>query len=398
MNHDSEALENKQQRLNEIINKVGLHMHERKTRQILAHETQKVMNEINFIEHKIAKVSKLLRHTESLLKDLEPSTIESKGKLAGILQEKTTAEAELARLINIENEMEARLAMFPNLKSDVANTRAAVYESTNVLEALKSGYLEEVEKKNTNQQASEEIKDKINKLSMEIQTINTTKNMIAGIMPEGFDIDDIDQFADDIEANIQSYTDEIKAEIEKVNRQTSDLKLQINNEKELEGSLLSLETELQRKIGGIKAGLGEQVDKPAIVAQVDQLYEQKEKLDNDFARNSQDMNRLEAQSKTVIESSENQQQLKNDLDQKLAELVSIEQKMDVAGDVEAEIHRLKSETHRNNMETSVNNSLLVTITDINNDIESINEQLRSVDRKYRRQLDEFYGLTNGLLA
>ena len=71
----------KKQKMNKIIDKVGLHLHERRERQTLAKETQKAINEINFIEQKISKVSRSLHETVLAVNALEPHVIESKSRL-----------------------------------------------------------------------------------------------------------------------------------------------------------------------------------------------------------------------------------------------------------------------------------------------------------------------------
>ena len=395
---ESDAIDLRNQRLNEIIDKVSLHLQERKNRKTLANETQKAIDEINLIEHKIAKVGRRLHVTEQALNDIEPRAIESKKIMTELLKEKTAAETQLAVLIQIENEMEAKLAAFPKLKSDLAHARAAHRESASVFSVLENSCLEAVNKKDANSKKSGELKDKINMLMIEITAVKSTRDMLIGLIPEGFGTDDIDQFSDDFEASILSYTNEIGEEIENVKRQTSDLELQITKEKELESSLSTSRTELQRKIENIKTVVGEKVDKPAIVAELNQLRDQKEKLAKDLVQNSQDMKRMEAESKAVIELLEPQQDVKKGLDKKLTELESMKQKMDATGDLDAEILRLTSLTDSNNMEASVNQNLLATITDIKNDMDSIIEQLRSVIKNYAKPMEDLDNLMDDLLA
>ncbi len=395
---ESDAIDLRNQRLNEIIDKVSLHLQERKNRRTLATETQKAINEINLIEHKIATIGRQLHGTEQALSDIEPRAIESKKNMAKLLKEKTAAEAKLAVLIKIENEMEAKLAAFPKLKSDLAHALAAHRESASLFSVLENSCLEAVNKKEVNSKKSGELKDKINLLMIEIPAVKSTRDMLAGLIPEGFGVDDIDQFSDDIEASVKSYINEIEAEIENIKRQTSNLELQITKEKELESSLLSSRTELQRKIENIKTVVGEKVDKAAIVAELNQLRDQKEKLTKDLVQNSQDMKRMEAESKAVIELLEPQQDVRKGLDKKLTELESMKQKMDATGDLDAEILRLKSVTDSNNMEASVNQSLFETITDIKNDIDAINEQLRSAVKNHAKPKEDFDNFMDSLLS
>lgn len=394
----SEAIDLRNQRLDEIIDKVSLHLKERRNRRVLAHEAQKAIDEINLVEHKIATVGKRLLGREQALNDFEPRAIESRKILAELLEEKTAVDEQLAILIKIENEMDAKLAAFPKLKSDLAHARAAHQESAGIFSALENSYLEAVNKKEVNSRNSVELKDKINMLMAEIPAIKSTRDMLVGLIPEGFDTDNVDQAGDGMEASINSYTNEIETEIGNIKKRTSDLELLITEEKELESSLLSSRTELQRKIEDIKVVVGEKVDKPTIVAELNQLVDKKGKLAKDLVQNSKDTKRIEVEGKALNEILKPQLDAKKDLDKKLKELESMKQQMDATGDLDAEISRLKSETNNNNAAAEINKSLLETHNDLKNDIDSINEQLRSVVKSQAKPMKDFDNLMDSLLA
>lgn len=376
-------------RLQKLLDKVESHLYATKKKQLFETEIRKTTREIEYIDDKIAVARKQLQKTVEANKEIEPRLHKAKRKLSRLQKERETAENEYAMLKAIEREMESKRAILPGIKKQIAHLREDIRESSARFKALQLRQRKTMAEKEYLEKETEALKTKLSGLENEIPVMRNTRDMLAGVMPEGFDADTYHtiQHQGDLESTIANYADEVNEQIERLKKEATELNTQIDEKHAREKLLLSEKENLQSKIEDIVAELGGEAKKSPILNELNRLRDKKELFVAECYRMMKEVTRLDAGIKNLDDALEQGRKLQSESMERYRYLVLRKQEMDEVDNIDAEIERLQNEIQRHNTDSYINNKLIGITNDIKQDVVSMNAKLRSAVEEYNKQFD-----------
>jgi len=384
----------KDKRLRDFLNTVESHLHVSKEKQILVSEIRKTAIEIQYIEDKIAIGRTKLQNTEKASSEPEARLREAEQELSRIRKERESAESEYEKLREIERDIEGKQAVLPDMIVQIAHVRGDVSKLSAKLKALQSSHQESLAKQETLEKEMGELKTRSSALENEIPVMRNTRDVLIGILPEGFDADTFDEIQDqgEIEKAINDYISEVNGLMESLEKERSDLNTVIAEKDTQQKSLLSKKEDLEEKIKDLTEEVGGEVEIEAVLDEVKRLRDEKERLGAECEAMMKERDQLESSIKSIDDELEQGKKLERELTERYTYLASRKQEMDRFDDIDAQIQRLHEEMQKCDMDSNVNDKLIEITSEIKEDIGLMNKKLQSALEDYGKIFGELYNL------
>lgn len=386
-------------RLQNLLDKVTSHLYATKEKQLFEAEIRKTIREIEYIKDKITVARKQLQKTVAANKEFEPRLQEAARKLSRLQKDRETAETEYAKLKAIEEDMEGKRATLPGIRNKIVHLREDVRKSSLRFEELQLRHREALAEKEHLVKKTGALKTKLSRSENEIPLMRNTRDIFAGVMPEGFDADTYHAIQDqgDLEKTIANYVDKVNEQIETLKKEASELSTQIDEKRSLQRSLVSKKEHLQKKIEDLTADVGGEVNKSKIVNELNRLQEEKKRFARESNRMMKELNRLDVKIKSLDDELEQGEKLERDLMKKYTYLASRKQEMDEFDNIDAEIERLQNEIQNHNTGSNINDKLIEITNDIKQDVGLMNRKLQFAIEEYNKQFSGFDKTVSRLL-
>ncbi|HIJ58053.1 MAG TPA: hypothetical protein HPP41_00090 [Deltaproteobacteria bacterium] len=386
-------------RLQNLLDKVTSHLYATKEKQLFEAEIRKTIREIEYIKDKITVARKQLQKTVAANKEFEPRLQEAARKLSRLQKDRETAETEYAKLKAIEEDMEGKRATLPGIRNKIVHLREDVRKSSLRFEELQLRHREALAEKEHLVKETGALKTKLSRSENEIPLMRNTRDIFAGVMPEGFDADTYHAIQDqgDLEKTIANYVDKVNEQIETLKKEASELSTQIDEKRSLQRSLVSKKEHLQKKIEDLTADVGGEVNKSKIVNELNRLQEEKKRFTRESNRMMKELNRLDVKIKSLDDELEQGEKLERDLMKKYTYLASRKQEMDEFDNIDAEIERLQNEIQNHNTDSNINDKLIEITNDIKQDVGLMNRKLQFAIEEYNKQFSGFDKTVSRLL-
>ena len=390
------AADLKDKRLRDFLDTAGFHLHALKKKQILEAEIRRTAREIEYIEDKIAVAGKQLQETVEANEEIEPRLQGAERKLSRFQKERGAAESEYETLKAIEEDVKGKRAILPGIKKQIAHLRGDVSKLSARFKALHPTYQESLVKKENLEKETGGLKTRSSGLENEIPVMRNTKDILVGLMPEGFDPDTFHAIQDhgEIEKAINGYVAEVNKQIERLEKETSELDTQLDGKRTQAKPLLSKKEHLEGKVKDLTADVGGEVEKATIVDEIDRLRAEKERFAAESERMMKEMNRLDSSTKSLDHELEQGKKLERDLMERYTYLISRKQEMSEFDNIEAEIERIQNEVQKHDRGSNVNDRLIEITNEIKQDVGLINGKLRSVIKEHDKQFDVFVNIVH----
>jgi chromosome segregation ATPase len=390
----STAADFKDQRLHNFLDTAGSHLHASKEKQVFTTEIRKDRREIEYIEDKIAIARTQVRKAREASKETEIRLQEAEKELSRIRKEREAAEGEYETLKAIEKDLESKRAILPGIKRQIVHVREDISKLSATFEELQSTHRARLVEKEGLEKEMGSLKIRLEGLENEIPVMRNTRDILVGVMPEGFDADTFDAIQDQgkIEKAINDYVTEVNEQIEKLEKEASELNAQIGEKHAQQEPLLSRKEHLTGKVKDFTAEVGGEVEKTTIEDEVNRLRDEKGRLVAESEGMTKETNRLEASIKRLDDELEQGKQLERDLMERYTYLTSRKQKMDEFDDIDAEIERLQKEMQKCDRDSNANDKLIEITDDIKQDVGFNNDKLRSALKDYNEQVDVFVNI------
>ncbi|NVM21017.1 MAG: hypothetical protein HWN68_04485 [Desulfobacterales bacterium] len=387
----STAADLKDKRLRDFLDAAGSHLHASKEKQILVDEIRKTRMEIEYIENRVDIVREQLQKTTESASETEILLQAAEKELSRIRKERRIAGSEYETLKAIEKDVESKRAVLPDIKRQIRRLRGDVSKLSARFNKLQSADRVSLAEKESLEKKVGVLKTKSSGLETELPVIKNTRDILVGLMPDGFDLDTFDEIQDrgDVEKAINDYVTEVKDQIDKLEKEASGLNTQIEEKHAQEKPLLSKKEDLEGKVEDLTAQVGGEVEKAPIVDEVNGLQAEKERLAAESEQMMKETNQLNLSIKNLDDELKQGTKFKQDLIERYVYLTSRKEEIEALDDIEAEIERIHNEIQKHDRNSSVDDKLVEIINDIKQDIGLINGKLRSAVKEYNEQFDAF---------
>jgi chromosome segregation ATPase len=381
----------KDKRLSNFLDTAGAHLHASKNEQILVAEIRKATIEIQYIEDKVAIGRARLQKTTKAIEETEIRLREAEKELSRIRKERAAAEGEHEKLQATEREIHSNGAILADMKKQIAHVRGVVRRLSARFKALQSTHRNGQVKKETLEKEVGTIGIRSSALEKGLPVMRNTRDLLVGILPEGFDVDTIDELdnQDEIEKAINDYIAEVNEHMERLEKERSGLNRQIDEKDMQQRVFLSRKDDLEGKVKGLTAEVGGEAEVETVIDEVERLRDEKERLGAECEAMMKEGDQLESNIKILDDELEAGKKLERELTERNACLTSRKQEMDQFDDMEAEIKRLQKEMQKCERDSSVNDMLTEIIGDIKEYVGLINGKLRYAVKDYNEQFDAF---------
>ena len=393
----STAADFKDKRLQSFLDTAGSHLHASKKKQVLTTEIRKDRMEIQYIEDKIPIARTQVRKAREASKETEIRLREAEKELAHIRKEREAAQSEYETLRAIEKDLEGKRVILPGIKRQIAHVREDISKLSARFKELQSTHREWLVEKEDLEKEMGSLKTRLGGLENEIPVMRNTREILVGVMPEGFEPDAFHAIQDhgEIEKAINDFVTEVKEQIDKLEKEASGLNTQIDEKHSREKPLLSRKEHLKGKVKDLTAEVGGEVEKATIEDEVNRLRDEKERLVAESERMTKETNGLDTSINSMDDELEQGKKLERDLMERYTYLTSRKQEMDEFDDMDAEIERLQKEMQKCDRDSNVNDKLFEITDDIKQDVGSINGKLQSALKDYNEQVDAFMNTVSG---
>ena len=393
----STAADFKDKRLQSFLDTAGSHLHASKKKQVLTTEIRKDRMEIQYIEDKIPIARTQVRKAREASKETEIRLREAEKGLAHIRKEREAAQSEYETLRAIEKDLEGKRVILPGIKRQIAHVREDISKLSARFKELQSTHREWLVEKEDLEKEMGSLETRLGGLENEIPVMRNTREILVGVMPEGFDPDAFHAIQDhgEIEKAINDFVTEVKEQIDKLEKEASGLNTQIDEKHALEKPLLSRKEHLKGKVKDLTAEVGGEVEKATIEDEVNRLRDEKERLVAESERMTKETNGLDTSINSMDDELEQGKKLERDLMERYTYLTSRKQEMDEFDDMDAEIERLQKEMQKCDRGSNVNDKLFEITDDIKQDVGFINGKLQSALKDYNEQVDAFMNTVSG---
>ncbi|UCD86345.1 MAG: hypothetical protein JSV01_00745 [Desulfobacterales bacterium] len=381
----------KEKRLSNFLDTAGAHLHASKNEQILVAEIRKAAIEIQYIEDKVAIGRARLQKTTKAIEETEIRLREAEKELSRIRKERAAAEGEHEKLQTTEREIQSKRVILADMKKQIAHVRGDVRRLSARFKALQSTHRNGQVKQETLEKEMGTIGIRSSALEKGLPVMRKTRDLLVGILPEGFDGDNFDKLYNqgEIEKAINDYIAEVNEHMERLEKERSDLNRQIDEKDVQQRAFLSRKDDLEGKVKDLTAEVGGEAEVQTVIDEVKRLRDEKERLGAECEAMMKEGDQLESNIKSLDDELEAGKKLERDLTERYAYLTSRQQEMDQFDDMESEINRLQKEMQKCERDSSVNDTLTEIIGDIKEYVGLINGKLRYAVKDYNEQFDAF---------
>ncbi|MBF0119423.1 MAG: hypothetical protein HQK79_11350 [Desulfobacterales bacterium] len=353
-------------KIHEILIKVSSLVAERKLKQTFTYEIFSVLKNFDFSENKLAILKKNIKKTADEVKDVERNLIKVNINLSVLKKDKAALEEKYLLFKKIERDLEKKKNILPVIMSEIDSYKKENSKLQSELKKLQIKQNMELCKIDELKLKNSSLAQKIDQILIEIPITKSTKELILGIMPEGYDNNTYNIMKGDFETNIKNYFSEIDMEIETIKAESLKIKSEIDKEIKKENLIFSEKPMLEGKFKKLLNEIGNQnVDKEVIILNINKLKEQKKNFVEELTQNKNRINQIESEIKDIDVTLEKEHNNNNRLRSRYDYLFSIKQKLDKVKNFEVEMQRLEKEEENLSFNTIVNKKLIEIISQIN---------------------------------
>ncbi|MBF0376883.1 MAG: hypothetical protein HQK72_05325 [Desulfamplus sp.] len=386
MSHSS-SLDSNKQKIKKTVEEINAEQSDKKTRILLAYEIKNREKEITFLTNKISMIQKEIYQIDSSIDSVGSVIKKSKAQLLDTLKSNVSNADEWSELKKMQKDIQNMLSALPQLKSQISQKKKDIQEFTQTLTPLEDEWRQVSEEKGELDESFNKANITLSSLEGEISVMRETKGLLYGILPQGYDTKLVDDISVNFEQCIQSYYNEIEANISEVKKKTEEMEHQIEFEenllKQIRPEKVSLEREVKRVLDSAM------LDESTLSVELEQMQSQHEELISQNSNLTEDIDGASLQIKDIEGSIKTKQNIHLQLKNRYETLLELKSKVDKIDDIEAELRHIKNMSWQAKSEYNVSNSMLSTINSIKSDLTSMNDRLKAVYGDFNKQLEIF---------
>ncbi|MBF0228371.1 MAG: hypothetical protein HQK63_02070 [Desulfamplus sp.] len=386
MSHSS-SLDSNKQKIKKTVEEINAEQSDKKTRVLLTYEIKNREKEITFLTSKISMIQKEIQQIDSSIDSLGSVVKNSKSQLSDTLKINGSNANGWSELQKMQKDIQNMLSALPQLKSQISQKKKDIQEFTQTLTPLEDEWRQISEEKGELDESFNKANITLSSLEGEISVMRETKGLLYGILPQGYDTNLVDDISINFEACIQSYYNELEANIAQVKEKTEEMERQIEFEenllKQIKPEKVSLEREAQRVLDNAM------LDESTLSVELEQMQSQHQALSSQNSNLTEDIDGASLQIKDIEGSIKTKQNIHHELKNRYEALLELKSKVDKIDDIEAELRHIKTMSWQAKSEYNVSNSMLSTINSIKSDLTSMNDRLKAVYVDFNKQLEIF---------
>jgi chromosome segregation ATPase len=359
-----------------------------KSRDLFTSEIHALRSEIEHFRDMTTAVRQGLAETIEAIGRLEPKIARCQAQRHDMHADKQALEEEAARLRDFEINFQQKLDTLMDLKQAVAGSRRDVQQALGKFQAVQESCRKAFEQLRQVERATEQDEQKRLPLALEIPMLQSTRDILVGEMPEGFDPEVFQRLRGDLPKNAESYRSEVGGTAGEIELELSRLEEQVA-EKGREGqALLFQEQSLQKEIEQLDRFSFMEENKESLIDAIKLAEAQQSRLSAEIAGKQLESRRLEAEIREIEESIADEKQRAQGLLDRLEHLQSRAKELDSIDDLPGVMQSLKEKTARLQLEIKENIDFLGIVTPLKNDAESMNSPLKGAVEDLHRMSDE----------
>ena len=356
------------------INKLGTFLSAKKKKAILEADLLKISREITYTELGIEETRKKINRNRASIDRIAPEIAVFRNRLASLEQDKRPLEDEYNRLLDIQLNIDKKRADVENKKALVQRLTTDIGNVTKKIDTLKA---QENRARDKNQEIQNEIdsnQHNLKNLEAEIEVMTTTRDLLSGQIPDFIDIEEFPSLQT-AEQNTEEYTSDVKAAMEKMEKDISTCEKRIEESHDLETSLTLEKKSLASRLEALDGKVQPDVDKDNLSREVASLSEQKEAFSSEIAAHQAEISRLQPMVTEHDNTLEIERKSVLKLDETVRNLTERKQFISTLDDVEVEMEKLKGQIAKSNVGIESNNGYLAVIKMVEGDVEAIDRRV-----------------------
>lgn len=375
--------------LQNIVERVGHQLHTRKNRDILLSAIEAGAREIEHTEGRIALARAELESMQGAIERLQRQGSDSRRKSERLRADREQAEEEFLKLKDVARNMDKKLAALPQMREKAIKLRAEVQRTNRRLDALRSDRRDARQRKQNLEEDCKALKDKGTPIEQEIAVMQNTFTILTGQRPENFDPETFKAIQDNVEKKAEDFTREMTGEIDKLKEETRSLEARLADKMRGQKPIVAQETELREALDELKARMDEKKSPAALQTEVEKLKDQEKKLRPDLDEKKNDIQGFESAIATVIKRIKEEEELKSQLDERLAYLKPRQEEVRRLGDnVVEEIQRLKDKTGKLKSVAKGNSTAHETVKGVIGELEPLKREMVACIEGYDQRFSE----------
>jgi len=387
-----------EKRINSVLKDVTSRLNTMKIKLALKSEIIKIDLDIDYLNDKIAVISKEYEVTNHQLKEIESNILNADSELNELLKNRKSINKEYEYLTNFQANMEKKIAMLPEIKEQIKELSEEIVILNQKYKKFQNN---ENEIKTENEIIEKEIEKLVSKQSMfesEISVMKSTFQIITGLIPDEFDEDTFHEIQCIQENTYNTHINEMQSQIETIKNETLETKNVINEHNSELKYIIPENEKLQNKINIILNEIGSNQNEKDINEEISLLKAKKESLFSESNKMSDEIINLEDEIKQVEKSLEDEKKLEIKTKARLDYLNKRKASMDKLDNVQNEIKRLEKKFIALNEEIDVNNRLIKLTSEIKDETDSINNELYNILTNELDKTNEFNKYVQFLLT
>ncbi|MBF0232176.1 MAG: hypothetical protein HQK65_03960 [Desulfamplus sp.] len=383
-----------QQNITKTIEKMNAEKSEKKNRLLLAYEIQNREQEIVFLTSKISMMQKQIHQIYSAITLLDSKMSASKSELSSVLKDRNRNFSGFSDLNQLETELHNRLSELPELKRAMLETRKGIDALNQELQPLEEEWVQISEKRSELDESANIIDVELSGLEQELSIMRETKGLLYGILPQGYNLDLIDDLSVNFEQCIQNYYDEIESQIVGVTEQIMEIEHLIAKEEDYQKLILPERNSLERESRRVIANA--LLHESTLFSELEELRSKHQEIKQKNIDLTEMISMVSIEIKDLDGSILTQQELLAEIDDRYQRLLALKLKIDKIDKIEEELKKINTMIRQTKAENSINKSMFETVSTIKSDLYSTNDRLKSIYKDFNSQIEKFDKSFNSL--
>ena len=385
-------------RMVKIWERVDSVLSERRTRQTLSSGLLKTRDDIEFLENKIASLTRTLQRETPELAMLKERSERAGLTFSRLARQRESEEGRYFQTIRDEQNFNHKKSLLPKIQSEIVSRGEEIEKLKEEGRAEEIRFQETAARKNRFQTDIKALTQKIEELTFELPLIKNVQSIITGLMPADMDDETCEILHCDFEKNLNEYLDDMDTGIRQVQQRISDIAREIEEGKILQKARLAEKESLEHTYQSALANAGGQTDKPRVIAAHDGLITRKAAIITDTERLTSEIDSIRSETAGLDAKLEQEQAARSRLMQRLTYLSSVKREMDSIGDINAQIRSQNEMKAKAAIEADVLNRKIDFVVSANQELAAAADNLQRMFDELNKYWTIFAAPFSGMLA
>ncbi|MBF0100834.1 MAG: hypothetical protein HQK77_08005 [Desulfobacterales bacterium] len=364
-----------------IVKDVKQHLKTRQERQLILWDLQKRLQEIEFCKSKMYQLQKQIVQNKEALNIEKPKYDASQSKLNELLRRRIQLKGKVEQQKQWEIYVREQKNLIPDLQKQIASQKQELVQLTQSLKTFQTNHQEALNQHQVLQEYIQHNHDHIKMLETEIPALNSSLNLLKGVLPQGLQQQIASMLQGDFELHLNNYKKDINADIEKINASIVQLKRDYEEKNSACQRLVEQQKTLENRFHELKRKTGD-AESDKVEAEIKSLQDQKESLATSMPIAKDVLASNNERIRAMDQEIEKANQQKSTLDKKQDQLEPMWKKIQSISNMDAEMERIAHEMDEHGVTLAVNQNIIEQARHIYKEFGEVNEQLKQAVKGY----------------